>query len=348
MAIYRQVQTGFWQDDFVLQLTPEEKYFYLYLLTNSKTKQCGIYQLPMQVIILETGYNQETVEKLLKRFVGYGKVIYNSRTREIGIVNWVKYNPMESPKTRVCVEKELKEVKDKSMIGTIYPDRYPLVGVSQEEKEEEKEKAEAEEEKELKIQNYKLKIEGGENQDKQLEIKNYKLKIGGEENQNTEKGKLTSTAAAAGDLIAEGNTIQEEKPSKDNVSDEITNKDLDGFREIIDDYGDYKCKSIQVQGELLLNWIWNKLHPTPEEIRLTAGYIKTFGFGEVETAFSEAVKYDKKRLAYVEVVLKKRKERKDLTDKKEKERQKRLEAERKIEEQKKSGMGLGLLKKVYG
>jgi hypothetical protein len=37
-----------------------------------------------------------------------------------------------------------------------------------------------------------------------------------------------------------------------------------------------------------------------------------------------------------------------LTDKKEKERKKRLEAERKIEEQKKTGMGLGLLKKVYG
>jgi len=36
MAVYRQVQTAFWQDDFVLQLTPEEKYFYLYLLTKQQ------------------------------------------------------------------------------------------------------------------------------------------------------------------------------------------------------------------------------------------------------------------------------------------------------------------------
>ncbi len=181
MAVYRQVQTAFWQDDFVLQLTPEEKYFYLYLLTNSKTKQCGIYQLPMQVIIMETGYNQETAEKLLKRFWDYGKIIYNNRTKEIAILNWRKYNPMESPKIRACVEKELKEVKDKSLIETLYPCHgnisstelsdlsalsgcnssadlrdpgalsgcvYPMEGVSQEEKEEEKEKAEAEEEKE--------------------------------------------------------------------------------------------------------------------------------------------------------------------------------------------------------
>src|ERR1017187_7130822 len=136
MAIYRQIQTTFWQDDFILNLTPEEKYFYLFLLTNSKTKQCGIYQLPIQVIVFETGYNQETVDKLLKRFIEYGKILYNAKTHEIGIVNWPKYNPMESPKTKACVNKELKEVKDKSLIYKI----YPIQGVSQKEQEEEKEK----------------------------------------------------------------------------------------------------------------------------------------------------------------------------------------------------------------
>src|SRR5665647_2322873 len=136
MAIYRQIQTSFWQDDFVLNLTPEEKYFYLYLLTNSKTKQCGIYQLPMPIIIVETGYNQETVEKLMCRFIDYGKIIYSSKTREIGIVNWPKYNSMESPKTKACVTKELKEIKDRSLIDKI----YPIQGVSQKEQEEEEEK----------------------------------------------------------------------------------------------------------------------------------------------------------------------------------------------------------------
>ncbi|TKI91171.1 replication protein, partial [Bacillus wiedmannii] len=37
MAVYRPVHVSFWQDSFVLDLTPEEKYFYLYLMTNSKT-----------------------------------------------------------------------------------------------------------------------------------------------------------------------------------------------------------------------------------------------------------------------------------------------------------------------
>src|ERR1035437_7966472 len=136
MAVYRQIQTSFWQDDFVLNLTPEEKYFYLYLLTNSKTKQCGIYQLPMPIIIIETGYNQETVDKLLRRFIEYGKILYNAKIHEIGIVNWLKYNRMESPKIKACVNKELKEVKDKTLIDKI----YLIQGVSQKEQEEEEEK----------------------------------------------------------------------------------------------------------------------------------------------------------------------------------------------------------------
>jgi hypothetical protein len=84
MAIYRQIQTTFWQDDFILQLTTEEKFFYLYLLTNSKTKQRGIYQLPIPVMILETGFSQTTIQKLLNRFEEYGKIIYSPATKEIG------------------------------------------------------------------------------------------------------------------------------------------------------------------------------------------------------------------------------------------------------------------------
>ena len=41
MAVYRNVQVNFWQDEFILDLTPE-RYFYIYLLTGTKTKQCGL------------------------------------------------------------------------------------------------------------------------------------------------------------------------------------------------------------------------------------------------------------------------------------------------------------------
>lgn len=117
MAVFRQVHIDFWQDGFVLDLTPEEKYFYLYLMTNSKTTQCGVYELPRRIIETETGYNRETVEKLLDRFEGYKKIVYDKSSNEIFINNWVKYNKIVSPKVKKCVEKELKEIKSQTLIN---------------------------------------------------------------------------------------------------------------------------------------------------------------------------------------------------------------------------------------
>ncbi|WP_425447769.1 hypothetical protein [Dethiothermospora halolimnae] len=116
MAVYRHVQITFWQDAFVLDLTPEEKYFYLYLMTNSKTSQSGIYELPKKIIKIETGYNRETVEKLIQRFVEYGKILYNDSTKEIMLLNWVKYNGSNSPKVMSKIEKELKNIKDEDFV----------------------------------------------------------------------------------------------------------------------------------------------------------------------------------------------------------------------------------------
>lgn len=134
MAVYRQVKITFWQDNFVLKLTPEEKFFYLYLLTNSKTKQCGIYELPLSIIQIETGYNRETVIKLIQRFIDHQKIAYDWEHEEVFLHNWIKHNPFDkNPKIKKCIEKELKSVHNPNLI----PLTSPLQGVLQKEKEEE-------------------------------------------------------------------------------------------------------------------------------------------------------------------------------------------------------------------
>ncbi|MBU5270142.1 DnaD domain-containing protein [Clostridium cochlearium] len=120
MAKYRQIHTEFWSDAFVLDLTPEEKYFYLYLISNSHTTQCGIYELPKRIIETHTGYNRETVDKLLKRFEEYNKISYCDKTKEIMIINWAKYNIPSNPNAIKCVNKEIKSVKNKEFIIILY------------------------------------------------------------------------------------------------------------------------------------------------------------------------------------------------------------------------------------
>lgn len=120
MAKYRQLHTDFWNDGFVMDLTPEEKYFYLYLMTNPHAAQCGIYELPKRIIETQTGYNRETVDKLLSRFAEYKKIHYCDETKEIIIINWIKFNQPSSPNAIKCVNRELKSVKNKKFISILY------------------------------------------------------------------------------------------------------------------------------------------------------------------------------------------------------------------------------------
>jgi len=117
MAKYRYVQTTFWKDPFVQRLTPEEKYFYLYLMTNEYTSQCGIYEITRKTMAFDTGYNDETIDKLLKRFTDYGKIHFDEENNELMLINWIKYNTTSSPKVRKKIEEELKKVKTVEFIN---------------------------------------------------------------------------------------------------------------------------------------------------------------------------------------------------------------------------------------
>lgn len=94
MAIYRNVQLSFWTDNKVEdEFTPEDKYFYLYLLTNPQTNICGCYEVSYSQMSHQTGYNKDTLNRLLERFEKVHNIIrYSKETKEILILHWCKYN----------------------------------------------------------------------------------------------------------------------------------------------------------------------------------------------------------------------------------------------------------------
>lgn len=114
MATYRNVQMSFWTDAKVIDdFTPEDKYFYLYLMTNPHTSLCGCYELSLSQIASETGYSKETVVKLIRRFMEVHDLIrYDFTTKEIIILNWHKYNWLGSDKTMIAVQKGIDAVKN--------------------------------------------------------------------------------------------------------------------------------------------------------------------------------------------------------------------------------------------
>ena len=149
MAKYRQLHTTFWNDSLILDLTPEQKYFYIYLLTNPNTTQCGIYEISIKQISYHTGYNIDTINNLLELFENLKKIVYSKETNEIVLVNFLKFNASESPSIRKCIEKDLKAVKNKDLIEYIHCDYrvYAECGGNNKNKNKNKNYKEEEEEK---------------------------------------------------------------------------------------------------------------------------------------------------------------------------------------------------------
>ena len=92
MEVFTKVERGYWQDEFILELSPEQKFFYLYLMTNNKVNTLGAYVFPLTMSTVELGYNKETVLKLLDHFAQAGKIIWDESTKEVFLLNWPKRN----------------------------------------------------------------------------------------------------------------------------------------------------------------------------------------------------------------------------------------------------------------
>lgn len=117
-SLKRIVNTGFWNDDLVLRLTPEDKYFMLYLLTNPFTTQLGIYHLPIKTCAYEMGYSEEAVIGLIDRFENkYGLIKYSKATNEVAIKNYLRHSIAKGGKPVYdCLVKEEEGVKDKELL----------------------------------------------------------------------------------------------------------------------------------------------------------------------------------------------------------------------------------------
>lgn len=147
MAIFRKIHTSFWSDPFIQDLDNDHRLFYLYLLTNERTKQCGIYEISKKQMAFELGYSMDRVSKLLAYFIKVGKILYSETTKEVALKNWLKYNGSTSPKVVSCIKSELCVVKDRVLIEYV----NGMYTASQEEQEQEQEEEEEIEEKDKKF-----------------------------------------------------------------------------------------------------------------------------------------------------------------------------------------------------
>ena len=123
MGIKRVIDTDFWTDSKIIdEFSPEDKYFWLYLLTNPHTKQVGVYELAVTTASNETGYSKDSIRVLLDRFENtYHLIIRSKSTGEIAILNYLRHSVVKGGKPVMdCLLKEEESIKDKTLLAYIY------------------------------------------------------------------------------------------------------------------------------------------------------------------------------------------------------------------------------------
>jgi len=136
--IRRSVKTSFWSDEWIESLEVEEKYFFLYLLTNEKTKISGFYETTLKRMSFDTGLKKERIQEILKKFELAEKVYFEQGF--IQIINFVKNQELNT-NMQISVRNHLKQIP-KTLKGyeRLSNDSKGFQTLRKKEKEKEKEK----------------------------------------------------------------------------------------------------------------------------------------------------------------------------------------------------------------
>lgn len=130
----RVIDTEFWNDDKVVEMfSPEDKLFFLYLMTNPHTTQLGIYHINKKYMAFELGYSIEAVTVLLDRFENKYKLIrYSEETSEVAIKNYLRHSIVKGGKpVEELLKREILKVKDKSLFGYVFDNLINLDNLNQ-------------------------------------------------------------------------------------------------------------------------------------------------------------------------------------------------------------------------
>lgn len=115
----RMIATELWQDTVMRKKLKDQttRFVWLYLLTSSMSKTCGIFYLPFDFVALETKLSEEKVALCIEELMKADLCYYSNNTEEIVIYNYPKYNVRNLGKPMFdCLNKELSQVKDRTLV----------------------------------------------------------------------------------------------------------------------------------------------------------------------------------------------------------------------------------------
>lgn len=116
---FRVVNQAFWDDAKVLEdYSVEDKYFWLYLLTNPQANYLGVYQLPLKISAVQLGWSTDQIRVMLDRFENkYHKVKFDRENQEIAIGEYLYHGIVKGGKPVLdAIKRDINSIKNYQLV----------------------------------------------------------------------------------------------------------------------------------------------------------------------------------------------------------------------------------------
>lgn len=113
---YRDFNTGFWTDPFIVKLPFEAKALFAYLWTNDHCNQAGLYEIALETVASETRLSEDILPNLFSLLEP--KVKWYPEQNLVWVKNFIK-RQSKSPKFLIAVAKSLSTIHNNGAISEL-------------------------------------------------------------------------------------------------------------------------------------------------------------------------------------------------------------------------------------
>ena len=118
----RMIKTKFWADEYIQDLTPLQRYLYLYILTNERTNIAGCYEINIKRICFDTGLPAPDILAHLERFKSDDKALFSDGW--LSIKNFTKHQNFTSVSIQQGIDKIMSFAPQSHKDFTQYQDPH--------------------------------------------------------------------------------------------------------------------------------------------------------------------------------------------------------------------------------
>ncbi len=108
--------TETWDDDWFHGLSKDQRYLFIYLWTNGRCNQAGVYHINLATMAFETKFAEEELPELLKSLSP--KVEWYPEQNYVWVRNFIK-RQAKSPKFLIAAARCLKNIKNNGLVKEV-------------------------------------------------------------------------------------------------------------------------------------------------------------------------------------------------------------------------------------